>query len=117
MSLIRETLDLIEKTLGKEVYDVRFFNVSQDESIDVMIPIFYTEEEALKFAKNELEDYKDDEDVIEATLFCGEYENEKGEIWGDPVDFYTISAKGKEETRAAREKCGFVSKEVDEYLQ
>jgi hypothetical protein len=117
MSRIKELFNLFEKEVGKEVFDVRFFNVSQDEGMDIMVPIFYTEDEAMEFAKKELENFKDDEDVIEATLFCGEYEDEQGNVFGDPVDFFTISAKSKEETMAAREKGGYAVKEVNAYLQ
>lgn len=49
------------------------------------------------------------------SVVAGEYRNERGDIWGNPDDVWTISSRSKEATIKARKEAYFSNPEVDAY--
>ena len=78
--------------------------------------IFYTEKEAITAAVNIAKTLANEESVYNVSVFGGEYQDESGDILGEPYDIYTYSNKDRETTISARLKSGYVKGEVDGYI-
>ena len=105
----------IEKT---PIFTLNAVDLTTDEGFDDMqytSKTYYSEEEAIKAAKEMANAYSDWDGVINISIMAGEYELPSGEVYGEPYDIYTISNKDEETTRSAREKRGYVRHDVDGY--
>ena len=78
--------------------------------------IFYTEEEAITAAVNVAKALADDDSVYGVSVFGGEYQDDNGNILGEPYDIYTISNKDRKTTTSARLDNGYVKAGVDAYI-
>lgn len=107
---------LVWEKKSKEVYTVNLYNITEDEPIETVLPNYYSEGDAIKIAIECLHDFDPTDDVIEATVFAGEYEDENGDVYGEPTDIYTISNQDRETTMQARKKAGYTQLEVNRYL-
>ena len=95
------------------LFSVEFENITKEQVYDLSYECFDTFEEALEYARNEL-NYFDKSDLIQATIF--QEEHKKGELVGEPFDIYAISNLNKKETMKIRTKQGYTRAEVDDYL-
>ena len=77
---------------------------------------YYSEKEAITAAVNVAKILANEESVYNVSVFGGEYQDESGNILGEPYDMYTFSNKDKETTISARLKSGYVKGEVDGYI-
>lgn len=105
--------------MKKDVFTIDVFNVNFETDITpvcLLIP-FYDLDKAINKAKLQAELLSDADDVIEVRVMAGEYENEKGEIWGEPEVVFTASNSTKEQTMNARKEQGYCSLEVDYYAR
>lgn len=104
--------------MKEEIFTVDAFDITAQEGIDdIQYSVDYSsEEEALRAANEMIREYALYPDVINVSVYAGEYKNEKGEIWGERFDIYTVSNKDKETTMKAHQKYGYVRLDVDEYI-
>ena len=99
---------------GKEVFTVDIFDVELEETLG-NLNSFYSFEKALEYAREEIKSFYNEEALIEALIYSGEYENDKGEIWGEPEVIYAISNKDRKTTAKIRKQMGYARTDVDEY--
>ena len=107
------------KITKKEIFTINVFNVDKEEDVTPMycaVP-YYDIDETIEMAERQAESLTDDDDLIEVRVMAGEYENENGEIWGEPEVIYTASNSSKEHTMEIRKEQGYCSLEVDYYAK
>ena len=105
--------------MKKDIFTINVFDIESEEEVtpmNVSVP-FYDIDEAIERAKTVAVWLMLEKNVVEARVMGGEYENEKGEIWGESEVFYTASNSTKEHTKEVRQKMGYCSLEVDFYAQ
>lgn len=92
----------------RDVFSVHCFYVESEESIDnqYTTATYYSESKAIAAAKKCLREYADWDEVIEAVVFAGEYETERG-IFGEPFDIWTGTNVDEGRSSEARSKMGF----------
>lgn len=101
------------------VYTISATNISNDEcDIDYKesYDIYYSVDKAISAAIDVAKMLDDEESVYNVSVFGGEYQDENGNILGEPYDIYTYSNKDKETTISARLKSGYVKGEADGYI-
>lgn len=76
---------------------------------------FYDEDEAIQAAKDLVDSYKDDDDVVQVTVMAGEQEKPNGDIVGDSFDIFTASSSDSATTAKYREKAGYTKTEGLDY--
>ena len=118
--IIKESVNriLMESQLKKEVFTIYASDILSEEDVSDMEYcglLYYSADDAIDAARNFAKSLVDDNRVIMVTVYANEYENEKGDIYGEPMDIYTISNKDKKTTAIARRRSGYVSDKVDEY--
>ena len=108
------------KISGKTpIFTLNAFDITTDEGIEDMKYIgqtYYSEDDAIDAAREMANAYSDWDGVIIVSVMAGEYEMPSGDIYGEPMDIYTISNKDKNQTIQAREESGYTNAEVDEYI-
>lgn len=100
------------------IFTLNAVDLTTDEGFDDMqytSKTYYSEEEAIKAAKEMANKYSDWDGIINISVMAGEYEMPSGDVYGEPYDIYTVSNKDEETTRSAREKSGYVRNDVDGY--
>ena len=108
------------KVSGKTpIFTLNALDITTDEGIEDMKYIgqtYYSEDDAIDAAREMANAYSDWDGVIIVSVMTGEYEMPSGDIYGEPMDIYTISNKDKNQTIQAREESGYTNAEVDEYI-
>lgn len=104
--------------MKKEIYTIQAWNVRDEYDVTSMSRLadYNSFDEAYAAAVEECSSFVGDEDVIQVTIFGGEYVDDKGNVFGEPFDLYTISNKDKSATAKAREEAGYTALNVDEYM-
>lgn len=102
----------------KEVFTINAFDIENEEDVTEMkySVDYYSEDEAVEAAREMAKDFIDFGSVVMVSVFAGEYEDENGNVFGDPEAIYTISNSDRETTSIARKAAGYVSEYVDEYV-
>lgn len=100
------------------IFTLNAVDLTTEEGFDDMqytAKTYYSEEEAIKAAKEMANKYSDLDGIINISVMAGEYELPSGDVYGEPYDIYTVSNKDEETTRSTRGKSGYVRHDVDEY--
>ena len=105
--------------MKKDIYTIDVYNLTADEDITPMALLvpYYDLDDAIAKAKLQAELLSDADDVIEVRVLAGEYENEKGEVWGEPEVIFTASNSSKERTAEIRIEMGYCCADVDYYAR
>ena len=110
----------IENDPTTPIFTLDAYNITGEYGMDDMQYCggdYTSEEAAIEAARQCARSYaNNDGDVVIVTVFAGEYEDENGNIKGEPYDIYTVSNSDKETTMRARKQSGFMKDEVDEYM-
>lgn len=70
---------------------------------------YYNVFDAIDDAISLADDLKDNEDVIEVTVYAGEYEDvDTRNIYGEPFDIFTATNTNQEKSKSTREEAGYV---------
>ena len=104
--------------MRKEIFTISAMNLTIEEGIDLLPytgEIYFSEEECVKAARKAAKECVSWVDVIEFSVMAGEYQNESGDVFGDPFVIFTISSSDKWTTKDLREKLGYCSLFVNEY--
>ena len=102
-----------------KIFTISATNLKTEEEVyDVLAVVDYFSEDSAIAAARELAEKCNVNygEVCNVTVYAGEYKTESGDILGEPMDVYTISSKSKEATIEARKRAGYVSLEVNEYI-
>lgn len=70
---------------------------------------------AIEVAKEIISEYVDYPDVVETTVYQGQYMTEDGDVLGEPYDVFTATNKTPQESADARQRADYVRKYVDYY--
>jgi len=95
----------------ENIFTITALNLTSGEDVTPMYlsKNFYNEGDATDSAVALANELVDDEDVIEVTVYAGEYENvDTGDVFGEPFDIFTATNTTKEKSRIAREKENYV---------
>ena len=101
------------------VYTISATNISTEEcdfDCKETYEIYYSVDKAISAAIDVAKELSDNECVYNVSVFGGEYQDDKGNILGEPYDIYTYSNKDKETTISTRLNSGYVKGEVDGYI-
>lgn len=91
-------------------YEVYATDVVDGEDVTPMANriSYYHEIEAINDAISIADSFKNDDRVIEVTVYAGEWEDFNGNVFGEPFDIYTATNVSKEKSKLAREQNNFV---------
>lgn len=105
--------------MKKDIFTINVFNLETEEDMTPMAlsTHYYDIDDAIKKCQLQAELLSDATDVIEVRVMAGEWENEKGEIWGEQDVVYTASNSTKKHTMDVRWEKGYCSLEVDYYAR
>ena len=106
-------------TMKVLVYTISVTNISTEDcdfNCRETYDVYYSVDKAISGAIDVAKKLADDEYVYNISVFGGEYQNESGDIFGEPYDMYTLSNKDKETTISTRLLGGYVKGEVDGYV-
>lgn len=85
----------LEKTDKKEVFTIDLYNETIEEGsdgyMDVLGKTYYDSTEAIDAAYKLIEELEDDPDLYTVSVYGGEYEDDNGNIYGDPVSIFSMS--------------------------
>lgn len=100
------------------IYTINAFNLATDESYDcgATCVTYYSVDTAVSKAIDLAKELSEDNDTYMVSVLAGEYEDENGNVFGEPYEIYTFSNKDKETTIKERTASGYVSEEVDGYV-
>jgi hypothetical protein len=118
--IIKESVNKVIKEAyeKKEVFTISAFDIESDENVSDMRycgQTYYNIDDAIDSATEFAQSLVNYGSVIMITVYAGEYENGNGDVFGEPVDVYTISNSDKRTTAIARKQCGYTSVDVDAY--
>jgi hypothetical protein len=97
------TVDLCNITTGESLFDHRCNCLCDDL------------DGAIEVAKEIISEYVDYPDVVETTVYQGQYMTENGDVLGEPYDVSTATNKSPQESADARQRADYVRKYVDYY--
>lgn len=105
--------------MKKNIFTIDVSDIINEEGImDARTCVDYnSEDEAINVAKEIANDFSSDNNVIEISVFAGEYENENGDVFGEPFDIFTATNVSKEKSVAARKQANYVKETVDYYAR
>lgn len=100
------------------IYTISAINLSTEEDIDCKecYIIYYSIDEAISSAIDLAKSLHDEDDVYNISVFCGEKQDDNGNISGEPMETYTISNKPRQITIDARLAVNYVRGDVDGYV-
>lgn len=118
--IIKESVKrvLSESAEKQEVFTLDAIDITLDEGIDDMRfcgQVYHSADEAIVAAEECADYYSDDDDVILVSVYGNQFEDGKGNTFGEPVEIYAASNKDKKATMLARKQSGYVNPEVDYY--
>ena len=97
------TVDLCNITTGESLFDHRCNCLCDDL------------DGAIEVSKEIISEYVDYPDVVETTVYQGQYMTENGDVMGEPYDVFTATNKSPQESADARQRADYVMKYVDYY--
>lgn len=104
---------------NKEIFTIQIDNVADEEMGDLtpmyLCVSFYDLDEAINAAIDYLKANKDSEEVLEAVVYAGEYEDENGNVFGEPMDVWIGTNKDAETFREARKEASYLSTTANYY--
>lgn len=101
----------------KEIWTVELCNITTGESLfdhrcNCLCDDLYG---AIEVAEEIISEYVDYPDVVETTVYQGQYMTENGDVLGEPYDVFTATNKSPQESADARQRADYVRKYVDYY--
>lgn len=101
----------------KEIWTVELCNITTGESLfDHRCNCLCDDlDGAIEVAKEIIGEYVDYPDVVETTVYQGQYMTENGDVLGEPYDVFTATNKTPQESADARQRADYVRKYVDYY--
>lgn len=101
----------------KEIWTVELCNITTGESLfdhrcNCLCDDMYG---AIEVAEEIISEYVDYPDVVETTVYQGQYMTENGDVLGEPYDVFTATNKSPQESANARQRADYVRKYVDYY--
>lgn len=101
----------------KEIWTVELCNITTGESLfDNRCNCLCDDlDGAIEVAEEIISEYVDYPDVVETTVYQGQYMTENGDVLGDPYDVFTATNKSPQESSDARQRADYVRKYVDYY--
>ena len=101
----------------KEIWTVELCNITTGESLfDHRCNCLCDDlDGAIEVAKEIINEYVDYPDVVETTVYQGQYMTENGDVLGEPYDVFTATNKSPQESADARQRAYYVRKYVDYY--
>lgn len=120
-NIIKESIKkVLKENVKTDIFTIDAFDIQDEESVDVMRYTgvdYESEEEAISAARELAQSLSSrDNNVIIVSVYAGQYNDGKGNVFGEPFDIYAISNKDKNTTMIARKNAGYTSLEVDEYI-
>ena len=120
-NIIKESIKkVLKENVKTDIFTIDAFDNQDEESVDVMRYTgvdYESEEEAISAARELAQSLSSrDNNVIIVSVYAGQYNDGKGNVFGEPFDIYAISNKDKNTTMIARKNAGYTSLEVDEYI-
>ena len=94
-----------------DIYTISAQNVITEEDVTPMYLCknYYSQADAEDDARKLADSLKDDEEVVEVTVYAGEYEDaDTGNIFGENFDIFTATNTDKEKSMAARKEANYV---------
>lgn len=91
----------------QNIFTISAFNIETGEDVTPMpcLKNYYNEGDATDDAVALANQFKDDEEVIEITVYAGEYEDvDTCNVFDEPFDIFTATNTTKEKSRITREK-------------
>jgi len=101
----------------KDIYTIELNDITNEEGVydpDVFGD-YDNLDEAILFARRIIKRYINSGNVIEATVYVGEWMDENGDVWGEPTSIYLISNSSPIVTAEARVSAGYCNPYVSEY--
>jgi len=101
----------------KEIWTVNLFNLySEGSMFDHRCNDYYDDlDGAIEAAKEIVKDFVGYENVVEVTVYQGQYIDEAGNVVGDIYDVFTATNVSPQESAEARQRADYVRKYVDYY--
>ena len=101
----------------KEIWTVELCNITTVESLfDNRCNCLCDDlDGAIEVSKEIISEYVDYPDVVETTVYQGQYMTENGDVLGEPYDVFTATNKSPQESADARQRADYVRKYVDYY--
>ena len=101
----------------KEIWTVELCNITTGESLfDHRCNCLCDDlDGAIEVSKEIISEYVDYPDVVETTVYQGQYITENGDVLGEPYDVFTATNKSPQESADARQRADYVRKYVDYY--
>ena len=101
----------------KEICTVELCNITTGESLfdhrcNCLCDDLYG---AIEVAEEIISEYVDYQDVVETTVYQGQYMTENGDVLGEPYDVFSATNKSPQESADARQRADYVKKYVDYY--
>jgi hypothetical protein len=119
-NIIKESIKkVLKENVKTDIFTIDAFDIQDEESVDVMRYTgvdYESEEEAISAARELAQSLSSWDNVVIVSVYAGQYNDGKGNVFGEPFDIYTISNKDKNTTMIARKNAGYASLEVDEYI-
>ena len=115
--VLRESEESASKE-KKEIFTIDAFAIESEHPIDEIQyqgATYYSVDEAIDAARNLAKELIDYDETVMVTVYGGEYETNNGDVFGEPIDIYSISNKDRRTTAITRRNCGYSSDKVDEY--
>ena len=102
----------------KEIFTISAFDIENDVDVSDMQycgRTYNNIDDAITSATEFAQFLVDYGSVVIVTVYAGEYENENGDIFGEPQDVYSVSNSDNKTTAIARKRSGYVRSDVDAY--
>ena len=101
----------------KEIWTVELCNITTGESLfDHRCNCLCDDlDGAIEVAEEIISEYVDYPDVVETTVYQGQYMTENGDVLGEPYDVFSATNKSPQESADARQRADYVKKYVDYY--
>lgn len=119
-NIIKESIKkVLKENVKTDIFTIDAFDIQDEESVDVMRYTgvdYESEEEAISAARELAQSLSSWDNVVIVSVYAGQYNDGKGNVFGEPFDIYAISNKDKNTTMIARKNAGYASLEVDEYI-
>ncbi len=101
----------------KDIWTVECSNITTEEGVfnHLSAVLYYDAESAIEAAKKIADEYAGDDDVMEATVYEGEYQTDTGDVFGEPYDIFCATNKSPVDSAKARMDAGFCKLYIDYY--
>ena len=105
--------------MKKEIWTIDLSDIVNEEGINdvACAKIYYSADEAIEAAMHLVDEYIGDERVLEATVYAGQYEDERGNIFGETTDIFCATNVRPYKSAHERFAMGFVKLYIDYYAE